>query len=201
MNFLAHLHLAHITDTSLAGALAGDLVKGPIGHLPEPLQQGVWLHRQLDSFIDGREEMAALKTLFPPRYRRTAGILLDMAFDHQLASHWHGYHDDSLGHFCRHSYRTLLADPQLPHSGRVLVSRMARGDWLGSYRSREGVALAVQGISRRLSRPQLLEGGERVLWQHHHRISAVFAELYPRMMAYARQRARAWPGAQGSTLL
>ncbi|WP_028108753.1 ACP phosphodiesterase [Ferrimonas futtsuensis] len=198
MNFLAHLHLAHITDTSLAGALAGDLVKGPIDHLPQPLQQGIWLHRQLDSHIDAQPQMQALRALFPHPYRRTAGILLDMAFDHQLASHWAGYHGDSLDHFCRQSYHTLLTDPQLPQVGHRLVSNMARGDWLGSYRYREGITLAVKGISRRLSRPQLLEGGDSVLWQHQDVIFDTFEELYPQMMDYARQRALEWPGIQDS---
>ncbi len=54
MNYLAHLHLAAHTHSSLTGNLLGDFVKGalPTG-LAAPFDEGIWLHRKIDAFTDG----------------------------------------------------------------------------------------------------------------------------------------------------
>ncbi|WP_028114071.1 ACP phosphodiesterase [Ferrimonas kyonanensis] len=185
MNFLAHLHLADLTRTSLAGALAGDFVKGRFDDQPEALKQGIWLHRQIDSYIDGHPQLLQLKSRFPGHYRRTSGILLDMAFDHHLARHWQQYHPLPLPQFCQHSYRVLLSDPQLPPQCRALATHMSQGDWLGNYAHHAGLTRAITGIAQRLSRPQLLLGGEQVLTQLEPEILDTFSSLYPQIIDFA----------------
>ena len=96
MNFLAHLHIADATQTNLAGAMAGDFIKGSLPLSLTEFQLGVVLHRKVDRFIDSHPDLKALSRQFPKGYRRTAGILLDMAFDHYLAQHWEQFYPQPL---------------------------------------------------------------------------------------------------------
>ncbi len=68
------------------GGLMGDFVHGqPDPALPERLITGIRLHRAVDVYTDAHAEVAAARALLPSPYRRYAGILLDMWFDHLLA--------------------------------------------------------------------------------------------------------------------
>ena len=188
MNFLAHLHIADATNTCLAGAMAGDFVKGSLPASLTAFQLGVALHRKVDSFIDSHPELISLSRQFPKHYRRTAGILLDMAFDHQLARHWHQWHSLPLQTFNQQSYREVLATPELPPRASMVIANMAEGDWLSGYASREGLTTAIQGVSRRLSKPELLAGGELVLFEMEALIQQSFTQLYPQILAFAQQQ-------------
>jgi acyl carrier protein phosphodiesterase len=93
MNHLAHVLLAGDDEALQLGGMLGDFVRGqPDPALfPAPVIRGIRLHRAIDSYTDGHPEVLAAKASLPPPYRRYAGILLDMWFDHLLArdfSHW-----------------------------------------------------------------------------------------------------------------
>ena len=48
MNFLAHLHLAHLADSSLSGNLLADFVRGdPAGEWPADVVEGIFMHRRI----------------------------------------------------------------------------------------------------------------------------------------------------------
>ena len=89
MNFLAHLHLAAHTRSSLAGNLLGDFVKGtlPTG-LAAHFDEGIWLHRKIDAFTDGHPEHKAAVACFEAPWRRFGGKVVDMIYDHWLSQHW-----------------------------------------------------------------------------------------------------------------
>ena len=81
MNYLAHLHLADKTETSLVGNLMGDFFKGSIdqANLPEALSLGIQLHRKVDSFTDAHPFVKSLKRQMP-EHRRYGGIIIDVLF-------------------------------------------------------------------------------------------------------------------------
>ena len=49
------------------------------------MRDGIDLHRAIDVFTDSHDEVLAARELLPAPFRRYAGILLDMWFDHCLA--------------------------------------------------------------------------------------------------------------------
>jgi acyl carrier protein phosphodiesterase len=101
LNFLAHLWLADRTGTSLPGAVLGDVVRGrDLSAYPEPLAQGIRLHRRIDAATDRHPGIAALRAGFAPGQRRYAGIVLDLAGDHALALDWARHHPLPLEQFC-----------------------------------------------------------------------------------------------------
>ena len=53
MNFLAHLHLAHLADSSLSGNLLADFVRGnPEANFPPDVVEGIYMHRRIDVMTD-----------------------------------------------------------------------------------------------------------------------------------------------------
>ncbi len=89
MNFLAHLHLAAHTRSSLTGNLLGDFIKGPLPTaLAAHFDEGIWLHRKIDAFTDSHPEHKAAVTCFEAPWRRFGGIVVDMLYDHWLSQHW-----------------------------------------------------------------------------------------------------------------
>lgn len=127
MNFLAHLHLAAHTRSSLTGNLLGDFVKGtlPTG-LVAHFDEGIWLHRKIDAFTDGHPEHKAAVACFEAPWRRFGGIVVDMIYDHWLSQHWELFNTEPLPRFLQRSYDQLLADhPRLPDGLPLPLKRMA----------------------------------------------------------------------------
>src|SRR5699024_8931556 len=86
MNFLAHALLAGDDPDLEVGGILGDFVRGrPDPTLPAGLRRGIALHRAVDAFTDRHPDVAAARRLFDPPWRRYAGIMLDVWFDHCLA--------------------------------------------------------------------------------------------------------------------
>lgn len=191
MNFLAHLHLAAHTESSLTGNLLGDFIKGPLPTgLDAPFDEGIWLHRKIDGFTDTHPEHRAAVACFEAPWRRFGGILVDMLYDHWLSQHWSQFHEHPLPSFLLQSYARLLADHRiLPDGLPAPLMRMAQQNWIASYQHREGLGQALNGIGRRLRRPLLL--GDALLtldetrWR---RCEQGFLRFYPELMAFSRQQ-------------
>ncbi|WP_421237122.1 ACP phosphodiesterase [Aeromonas jandaei] len=191
MNFLAHLHLAAHTGSSLTGNLLGDFVKGslPTG-LAAPFDEGIWLHRKIDVFTDSHPEHKAAVACFEAPWRRFGGIVVDMLYDHWLSQHWQAFSADPLHRFLTQSYGQLLADHHvLPEGLPLPLKRMAEQNWIASYQRKEGLAQALNGIGRRLRRPMPL--GDALLtldeaqWQG---CEAGFLRFYPQLMGHSVQQ-------------
>lgn len=74
MNFLAHLHLAHLADSSLSGNLLADFVRGnPADEWPADVVEGIFMHRRIDVLTDNLPEVTEAKAWFRAETRRVAG--------------------------------------------------------------------------------------------------------------------------------
>ncbi|AQZ34755.1 ACP phosphodiesterase [Pseudomonas sp. LPH1] len=191
MNYLAHLHLGGDAPPQLLGSLYGDFVKGPLaGRWPTEIEAAIRLHRRIDAFTDSHPLQARARARFPATLRRTAGMLLDLFFDHCLARDWAEYAAQPLDHFTREVYRVLAAEAELPGRLALMAPRMAAQDWLGSYREFAVLEQVIAGMQRRLSRPQLLDGSLAELERLYEPLSEDFRAFYPELMAFAQGERR-----------
>lgn len=188
MNYLAHLHLGGPAPHQLLGSLYGDFVKGPLdGRWPQAIEAGIRLHRRIDLFTDTHPLVRDARALFPAARRRVSGILLDLFFDHCLARDWADYAEVPLPAFTGQVYRVLADQAALPGALARIAPRMAEQDWLGSYREFDTLAAVVGGMSRRLSRPELLAGGFDELAERYQPLSDHFRRFYPELQRFAAQ--------------
>ncbi|MBV7314982.1 ACP phosphodiesterase [Shewanella sp. NIFS-20-20] len=193
MNFLAHLHLADVSKTSLAANLAGDFAKGNISDHPQHLQQGIWLHRQMDKITDEHEIIHEVLTKFPKTHRRIAPILVDLSFDHFLARYWDEYHSQPLATFCQYAYQQLALAEQLPEKLQQIIEPMHNQDWLSAYQHRAGLNAAIEGVARRFSQPSMFVGAQTIVETMDVDLEIAFRTFYPQLMAYSKLLTRKTP--------
>lgn len=188
MNYLAHIHLGYLSQTSLVGNFLGDFVKGSdLSHLTSPLQQGVWLHRRVDSYTDQHSTLAELRGHFPKSLRRFSGIALDVYFDHLLCLHWNRYSSESIDTVLEQFYQQLK-QTHMTESNRFteVKQRLLEYKWLSNYRSRESVDGTLKSIERRFSRPiQFSDQATNFLDNNHSLIEDRFLSFYPQLIQYA----------------
>ena len=171
MNFLAHLCLANGDSGLMLGGLIGDFVRGrrALHAFPEPIRQGIVLHRYIDKCTDRSAVVKNLRPQFPREFRRYAGIIIDLAFDHELAVNWWRYMPGSLERFDLET-RDLLRDNDewVPEKLTGFMRYADRYGLFSSYREVDMILQALAGIGTRLSRPNPL-----------HRVPEIWPELAP----------------------
>lgn len=164
MNFLAHSLLAarsteHHDHDLVAGGVLGDFWKGSIpATWPFQLQQGVRLHRRIDAVSNMHPAVRRSCERFPAHLRRFAPILVDIHADLALASCWEQHHELELGAFSAACYRSFdrLREQfdESPHGLLRFIDYMESADLLSRYGSWEGVGLCIEGVARRLRKPE-----------------------------------------------
>lgn len=186
MNYLAHLYLAGSDPDARLGNLMGDFVKGPVpAELPITLQQGIVLHRRIDSFTDAHPLFRRSRRRLPDDFRRYGGILIDLFYDHLLTRYWHRFHDQPLDDFIDEVHRLLTYRlPDLPPRMQRSMRYLLANDLLRSYRHSDGVARALAGLERRLTRPVNLSAAVTELATHYDGFSADFQRFFPELIAH-----------------
>ena len=193
MNFLAHLHLADNSKTSLAANIAGDFAKGNINNFPKHLQQGIWLHRQIDQLTDSHELTKELVEKFPKALTRAAPIIIDLAFDHMLAKYWDEYHNLSLQEFAVKAYDAIDTCEQLPEKLQQLAPIIRKENWLVAYKNQKNLKKTINSVAQRISKPEIFNGAMQAVEKLDIEIEIAFRTYYPQLMAYSRIWSRQTP--------
>ncbi len=191
MNYLAHLYLSGENPQRMVGGLLGDFIKGPLrGDFPDTIECGIQLHRQIDVFTDRQPEVQIAIERFSPPYRRFAGILLDLCYDHMLAANWPQYHDRELDIFCQDFYRTLASYHNILPAGAKRFCEVApRVNWLQNYARFEELEIMLERIGQRFRNPVPLQEAFPFLEQQYPLLEQEFHQLFPRLIEFsAKQR-------------
>lgn len=185
MNYLAHLFLAGPDAESLIGNLAGDFVKGPIGHRFSPgIAEGIRNHRRIDAFTDSHPAVAEFRRVLVPEHGHYARIISDVFFDHFLIRGWERHTDEPFPVFLQRVFETMDSyERELPGSLGAVYPRMRDGRWFQSYAGEEGIFQALQNLSYRLSRRPHLELAARHLTDSRHQLEPLFHRFFPEVMA------------------
>ncbi len=155
MNFLAHLWLADRTDTSMAGAVLGDVVRGAdLSAYPDVIAEGVRLHRRVDAATDRHPVMQEARSLWPEGERRYAGILLDLAADYALVQDWPAFSGEPLSRFqARAAQAVEAASTWFLQAGGRASTAAAFEALLVSYGHEAGIDRAIARTAARLRQP------------------------------------------------
>jgi len=175
MNYLAHLVLAGDDENLRLGALLGDFVRGSeaLAAFSPQVRTGILLHRHIDAYTDSLPAVLALREWFPDGFRRYAGIVIDLAFDHELARQWEMTAGQTLEAFDA-GVRDMLArrTAEVPAGLHRFMAYADRRGLFAAYRESPEVLHSLRGIGRRLSRPNPL-----------HRVAEIWDDFEPRARA------------------
>lgn len=191
MNFLAHLHLASLAESSLLGNLVADFTRGnPDNHWPADIAEGIRLHRRLDQLCDGLPEVRQARYLFQLENQRVAPIALDIIWDHFLSLYWHEFGlPGSLAQFCLHVEQIMTADIALTSEQFQQVNHNIWSQrWLESYADITGIALVLQQMAQHRPRlAQLAECYQDFLYNYQS-LEHLFRQFYPQLMLKATEK-------------
>jgi acyl carrier protein phosphodiesterase len=186
MNYLAHLYLAEHTPESLIGNLVADFVKGSdLSHLTPGIQRGIRLHRRVDSFTDSHPVVQRSIARISAKWGWFSGILIDVYYDHILATTWEEWSSESLRAFVDRVHQQLAEHVDLsPAAGSEMIGKLIESDRLFSYQTSEGIHDALFWLSRRIrermpKREIQLEQAVPDLIENTHALTEDFREFFP----------------------
>ena len=167
--------------------LFGDFVKGKdYSYLPDIVQKGVLLHRQIDDFVDHHPKVTELRLKLYKDLPKIAGIAIDLYFDHLLAKNWSTYHNQQLDQFID-DFLTYALDAKhqsfsetpfnYPRRYIHLLTLIKRYDWINRYVHLEGLEMASKGLSKRISFENNLNQATGVYVENEREIQSVFEEF------------------------
>jgi acyl carrier protein phosphodiesterase len=185
MNFLVHLYLSGSDPELIVGNLLGDFVKGRlIGHFPSGIERGIILHRRIDSFTGRNWHFLRSKRRLDASFGHYRGVLVDLFYDHFLAVHWDEYSDEQLYPFLS-GVRQIVREYEefLPERLRQIVPAIF-AELLPSYLEVKGIDLALQRMSARIARPNLLGEGGLELRRHYDGLCEDFRVFLPELQEF-----------------
>ena len=186
MNFLGHLYLSGEDDDVRLGNFIGDAVKGSdYEKYPDGIKKGILLHRAIDSYTDEHEMVIQSKSHLRDKYGIHSGIIVDIFYDHFLASRWTDYSDKDLKSFISESYGLIRKNYfMLPGRVKKFAPFMIMNDWIGSYKTIKG----IKSILFRMSRSTVLlakaSKAGNDLEEHYDDFLQEFRAFFPNIIRY-----------------
>ncbi|WP_313913874.1 ACP phosphodiesterase [Tahibacter sp.] len=190
MNHLAHAVLAGPDEDLILGGLSGDFVHGPVPTDLRPgVARGIRLHRAIDVYTDAHPVVAELRRLFDPPFRRYAGILLDIWFDHLLARDFARWCDTPLALYSAALLALLRRHAaELPPQMHGFVAYMQRNELPAAYADAAMIGRALAGVGTRLSRANPLHQALPLLLERDAALQTGFEVFFPQL----RSHVQAW---------
>ena len=183
MNFLAHVFLSGPEAPLLVGNFLGDfLTNKEVAKLPPRFQDGVRLHRHIDSFTDQHPLVRASAQRLRAVHGRYAPVILDVFHDYILANHWDTYTEVPLKDFTRGVYDVLLDHlPLMPDFLQQRLPLMVADDWLFRYGTDDGLRFTMSRLGRRSSAPAFFENALDSLHLHYQPLVEEFHAFFPQL--------------------
>ncbi len=187
MNYLAHSFLT-FNDGQIVGQFLEDFIKNRDRFsFPKDIQDGITLHRAIDTFTDSHPAIHEAKKAFAPLVRLYSGAFVDVAMDYFVANDLSLH---SLAGWKAHSlrvYSVLNAHKQwLPENFKRMLVKMEQDDWLYNYREDWGIKFSIQNV---LNKAQYLEKDIPVFEAFlHHKdfLQQCYHDFFPDLMAHTK---------------
>ncbi|QJB34696.1 DUF479 domain-containing protein [Chitinophaga oryzae] len=188
MNYLAHAFLSFNRPALITGNLIADYVKGrqQLALYSPDVQQGIRLHRAIDTFTDQHPVTSRAKSFFRPACGLYSGVFTDLVYDHFLATDSSRFSEDTLYDFAAGVYHVINHQQEtLPERFLEMFKYMQQFNWLYNYRGNEGMERAFRGIS---SRAKGLESSPAIIFavftEHYEALKSCYEAFFPELQTY-----------------
>ena len=186
MNFLAHAYLSQHSVPLMVGNFIADFIKGnQINLYHNEIIEGIVMHRKIDEFTDRHKVFKRSRKRIWKKYRHYSNVIIDLYYDHFLASNWMDYSSIPLNDFASHVYSVMQEHEDiLPERAREMLPYMIRYNWLANYSSIEGIDRSLKGLSRRTPYNSRMEEARQDLIDHYRDLEKDFREFFPEITAF-----------------
>lgn len=155
MNFLAHIYLSGEDKNIMLGNFIGDYVKGKkYENYADPIQKGILLHRKIDYFTDKHPVVKKSSQLLKPKFNRYSGVVIDLFYDHFLASNWANYSSQPLNKFAANFHQLLIRNYfKLPGEVKSFLPFLIKNKRLENYQYIDGIEKSLSIMTKYTSIP------------------------------------------------
>jgi len=191
MNFLAHAFLSFNDSDILTGNMISDFVKGKRKFdYPLAIQNGIYLHRQIDNFTDFHPVTAKAKEFFRPDYRLYSGAFVDIVFDHFLAIDQKQFNpNNGLENFTKTTYSLLEKNVfYFPDHFQKVFSYMKSQNWLYGYRWKAGIRKSFEGLVHRALYLNESDVAFQIFNDHYKELENCYSQFFPELKEFALQK-------------
>lgn len=174
----------------MLGNFMGDFVKGKayLQQYEADIIKGIDLHRHIDEFTDSHPVVTQSKNRLRPKYRHYAGVIVDVFYDHFLASNWSTFHAEPLPLFAQQCYDTITSFASiLPDELNHMMPYMINGNWLLNYSKTEGIHQALSGMARRTPYASKMEEATADLRLHYDDFKNEFMAFFPQLDTFCQE--------------
>lgn len=179
MNYLGHLYFSNNDSELMTANLFGDFVKGrDLSAFQPKVQEGILLHRKIDSFIDQSETVLILMRKLYASLPKVSSVAIDLFFDHLLAKNWNQFHPVPLDDFLNQYYQNIQLSEQLYAAKFIgMMQKLIEHNWISYYPTLYGLEKSCQGVSSRISFPNELKNGKIVFLEYEEEITDTFFQF------------------------
>ncbi|MDG5799579.1 ACP phosphodiesterase [Marinilabiliaceae bacterium ANBcel2] len=183
MNYLAHLYLSGDIPGVLLGNFIGDYVKGSrYNRYEHDIKTGILLHRKIDSFTDSHPLTKKSSLIFREYYRKYAGIVVDIVYDHFLAANWDKYKKESLNSFVSSSHKLLINNYfLLPGTVKKFLPFLIKSRRMENYKYPESIQQTLKIMSRHSSMPNFSDEAYRLTMGNYELLREDFFTFFNEM--------------------
>ena len=187
MNYLAHARLSFGNEQILVGNMISDFIKGKKKFdYPAMVQNGIMLHRMIDTFTDAHPVTKAAVQYLKPAAGPYASVFIDVVYDHFLATDKVEFPGKSLETFATETYNALDKNkPLLPERFSRMLPYMSEQNWLYNYQFEKGIENSFNNIFRRANYLEKNDAVFRSFLEHYSELQKCYNQFFPQLKAFA----------------
>lgn len=151
MNYLNHLSLAFPDHELIAGNYIADLLTyNEYKQLIPTFEQGIQLHRWIDTFSNTHLSILQINKYFHNTLHKYAPVATDILCDYLLYLNWDLYFNLPYEQFAEFSYASLKnSSIRMPSRIAAICQKMIHHDWLMQYQSLDGIEQVLSRTSKK----------------------------------------------------
>jgi len=190
MNFLAHIYLSFGDKEITIGNFIADSIRGnKFKHLPDRVQQGIALHRHIDTFTDTHSIPKISSKRLHKNYSHYSRVIVDIFYDHFLAKNWSRYSNIPLAVFVDDFYDLLEDNYEiLPDGVKRMMPHMIADNWIYNYAKMEGIAKVLNGMNRRTKNKSKMNFAILDLEEHYTDFEKEFTLFFEELIIFSQQK-------------
>jgi acyl carrier protein phosphodiesterase len=190
VNFLAHTYLSGCNEEIIVGNFMGDYVKGKnYNSYPDLVRKGILIHRDIDTYTDMHPITRRGKLRIVSKYHKYAGIIIDIFYDHFLASMWDDFSSLPLQDFVSRTYDLLKRNYKvLPEAIKRWFPTFLENNWMMAYQTVDGIELVLERMAANTSLPNHAGYAVEVLSDRYSSFKSDFLEFFPSIIQFLEEK-------------
>ena len=190
MNYLAHIYLSNEEEEITLGNFIADGVKGKkYVQFPLGIQQGILLHRAIDSYTDAHPIVRKSTKRLHKKYGHYSGVIVDILYDHFLAKNWTQYHSIPLHKYTENFYNLINSNfDRLTPRIQKMMPYMIEQNWLLSYASIDGIGKILDQMNRRTNNQSKMNLAVLELTTYYKEFEEEFTLFFEDLKKYSKNK-------------